>query len=62
MSKMSFMEKLLDGAEVEWKALGDEGFVEVANNGRKPVKAIKIDLTSFLLVMCRNMSNRPNIW
>lgn len=23
MSKMSFMEKLLDGAEVEWRPLGD---------------------------------------
>ena len=24
MSEMSYMEKLLDGVEVEWKALGDE--------------------------------------
>ncbi|HAT8997719.1 TPA: restriction endonuclease subunit S [Legionella pneumophila subsp. pneumophila] len=39
MSDMSYMEKLLDGVEVEWKALGDDDFVEVANNGRKPVKA-----------------------
>jgi type I restriction enzyme S subunit len=35
----SFMEKLLDGVAVEWKALGDEDFVEVANSERKPVKA-----------------------
>jgi type I restriction enzyme S subunit len=39
MSKLSTMEKLLDGVEVEWKALGDDDFVEVANSGRKPVKA-----------------------
>lgn len=39
MSNLSFMEKLLDGVEVEWKALGDDDFFEVANSGRKPVKA-----------------------
>ena len=39
MSKLSFMEKLLNDVEVEWVVLGDEHFVEVANNGRKPVKA-----------------------
>ena len=39
MSDMSYMEKLLDGVEVEWKAMGDETFVEIANSGRKPVKA-----------------------
>jgi len=38
-SKNSFMEKLLDGVEVEWKTIGDVDFVEVANKGRKPVKA-----------------------
>jgi type I restriction enzyme S subunit len=39
MSEVSFMEKLLDGVEVEWRALGNDDFVEVANSGRKPVKA-----------------------
>jgi type I restriction enzyme, S subunit len=39
MSEMHFMEKLLNGVEVEWKALGDESFIEIANSGRKPVKA-----------------------
>jgi type I restriction enzyme S subunit len=39
MSNISFMEKLLDGVEVEWKTLGDDNYVEVANSGRKPVKA-----------------------
>lgn len=39
MSQFNFMEKLMDGVEVEWKALGDENFVEVANSGRTPVKA-----------------------
>lgn len=39
MSGVSFMEKLLDGVEVEWRALGDDNFIEVANSGRKPVKA-----------------------
>jgi type I restriction enzyme S subunit len=33
------MEKLLDGVEVEWTTLGNERFVEIANSGRKPVKA-----------------------
>ena len=34
-----FMEKLLEGVSVEWKKLGDEEFFEIANKGRKPVKA-----------------------
>jgi len=37
--KNGFMEKLLAGVELEWKALGNDNFVEVANSGRKPVKA-----------------------
>lgn len=36
---MGFLEKLLDGADVEWKPLGDEDFFEIANRGRKPVKS-----------------------
>ncbi len=36
---MSYLEKLLDGVEVEWKLLGDALFFEIANNGRKPVKS-----------------------
>lgn len=39
MSDLSYMEKLLDGVEVEWKTLGDNEYFEVANSGRKPVKA-----------------------
>ena len=39
MSGMNFLEKLLDGVAVEWKALGDEAFIEIANSGRKPVEA-----------------------
>jgi len=39
MSHTSFMEKLLDGVEVKWITLGNENFIEVANKGRKPVKA-----------------------
>jgi type I restriction enzyme, S subunit len=39
MSNLSFMEKLLDGVEIEWTTLGNERFVEIANSGRKPVKA-----------------------
>ena len=39
MSELSYMDKLLDGVEVEWTTLGDEHFVEVANSGRKPVKS-----------------------
>lgn len=39
MSNSSFMERLLDGVEVEWVVLGDERFFEIANSGRKPVKA-----------------------
>ena len=36
---LSFMAKLLDGVEVEWTTLGNERYVEIANSGRKPVKA-----------------------
>lgn len=39
MNNVSFLEKLLDGAEVEYRLLGDEHFFEIANSGRKPVKA-----------------------
>ena len=39
MSELSYMEKLLDGGEVEWTVLGNEDFVEIANSGRKPVKS-----------------------
>jgi type I restriction enzyme S subunit len=39
MSGVSFMERLLDGVDVEWTTLGDERVVEIANSGRKPVKA-----------------------
>ncbi|WP_116343946.1 restriction endonuclease subunit S [Enterobacter cloacae] len=39
MSERSYLEKLLDGVEVEWKFLGDASFFEIANNGRKPVKS-----------------------
>ncbi|WP_239703316.1 restriction endonuclease subunit S [Morganella morganii] len=39
MSELSYLEKLLNGAEVEWMTLGNEGVVEIANSGRKPVKA-----------------------
>ena len=39
MSQLNYLEKLLDGVEVEWSKLGDEKFVEIANSGRKPVKS-----------------------
>lgn len=39
MSELSYLEKLLDGVDVEWKPLGDASFFEIANNGRKPVKS-----------------------
>lgn len=39
MSELNYLEKLLDGAGVEWKLLGDASFFEIANSGRKPVKA-----------------------
>ncbi|WP_411974705.1 restriction endonuclease subunit S [Sulfitobacter faviae] len=39
MSNRGFLEKLLNGASVEWKLLGDEDFFEVANKSRRPVKA-----------------------
>jgi hypothetical protein len=32
MSEMSYMEKLLDGGEVEWKALGEVGVI-IRGNG-----------------------------
>ena len=36
---MTYLEKLLEGVEVVWSTLGNEDFVEIANSGRKPVKA-----------------------
>ncbi|EOI7389711.1 restriction endonuclease subunit S [Yersinia enterocolitica] len=39
MSELNYLEKLLDGVDVEWKPLGDASFFEIANNGRKPVKS-----------------------
>lgn len=39
MSELNYLEKLLDGVDVEWKLLGDASFFEIANNGRKPVKS-----------------------
>ena len=39
MSNVNFLEKLLDGVPVEWKALGNEEYFEIANSARKPVKA-----------------------
>jgi type I restriction enzyme S subunit len=39
MSGANYLEKPLDGVEVEWTVLGDERFVEVANAARRPVKA-----------------------
>lgn len=36
---MSYLEKLLNGVEVEWSSLGDSTFIEIANSGRTPVKA-----------------------
>jgi len=39
LNNLSFLEKLMAGSNIQWKTLGDENFVEVANRGRKPVKA-----------------------
>ncbi|WP_318574130.1 restriction endonuclease subunit S [Providencia stuartii] len=39
MSHLNYLEKLLDGVDVEWTTLGNEHAVEIANSGRKPVKA-----------------------
>jgi type I restriction enzyme S subunit len=39
MSAVNFLEKLLDGFDVEWTVLGNERLVEVANSARRPVKA-----------------------
>ena len=36
---MSNLEKILEGVAVEWTVLGNSSFVEIANNGRKPVKS-----------------------
>ncbi len=46
--KPIYLEKLLDGVEVEWKLLGDASFFEIANNGRKPVN-----------VLCALLAKRP---
>jgi len=36
---MSYLKKLLEGVELEWTVLGNSSFIEIANNGRKPVKS-----------------------
>ncbi|RJS92314.1 restriction endonuclease subunit S [Salinisphaera sp. Q1T1-3] len=35
----AFLERLLDGADVEWVPLGNDQFFEIANRGRRPVNA-----------------------
>jgi type I restriction enzyme S subunit len=37
--KASYIDKLLNGAKVEWTVLGNEKYIEIANSQRKPVKA-----------------------
>lgn len=39
MSGPGFLERLLEGAAVEWVPLGNADFFEIANNARRPVKA-----------------------
>jgi len=39
MIKLNYLEKLLDGVEVNWTNLGDGHFIKIANSGRKPVKS-----------------------
>lgn len=36
---MSYLDRLLEGVEVEWSTLGDGKYIEIANSGRLPVKA-----------------------
>jgi type I restriction enzyme S subunit len=36
---MTYLDKLLIDVDVEWKTLGDEKVIEIANSGRKPVKS-----------------------
>ncbi|EJB8879480.1 restriction endonuclease subunit S [Escherichia coli] len=43
MSELSYLEKLLDGVEVEWKAVGD-----IAGYSKTKVDADKLDATSFV--------------
>jgi type I restriction enzyme, S subunit len=38
MRAAAFLDKLLNGAEVEWMPLGDNNFFEIANSARRPVK------------------------
>jgi len=39
MKVSAFLADLLDGSEVEWIALGNTEFFDIANIGRRPVKA-----------------------
>ena len=38
---MNTLNKLLQGVEVEWKTLGDETFIKIANSGRKPHACVR---------------------
>ena len=39
IGSMSFLEKLLDGVEVEWTTLDDGRFIEISDSERRPVRA-----------------------
>ena len=39
MSNTAFLHKLMDGSNVEWISLGGAEHIEIANRGRRPVKA-----------------------
>ncbi|RUO49644.1 restriction endonuclease subunit S [Pseudidiomarina donghaiensis] len=39
MKAINYLEKLLGDIDIAWKTLGDIQFFEIANSGRKPVKA-----------------------
>ena len=56
MSNLSFMEKLLDGVEVEWKTLG-----EATEYSTTRVNAAELDATSFVGVDNLVTGNLANI-
>jgi len=56
MIAMNYLEKLLDGVEVEWTTIGNQNVVEIANSGRKPVKSLIANKWTYAVLRCKQYS------
>jgi hypothetical protein len=59
MSELSYLEKLLDGVEVEWLSLGELAFIR--GNGLQKKISLKVVFQQYITVRFIHMLNlRPN--